>query len=208
MQGPLSIFYFLILMVSIIVHEVAHGLMAEHEGDSTARMLGRITLNPLKHIDWFGSVILPLVLIVSSAGFVLGWAKPVPYNPDNLKHGNKSIAKVAIAGIVVNLLVAVIFGLLIRASLATGLVSRAFIDIASIIVLVNIVLALFNAVPIAPLDGFRFLSAVLPARAQPTLRFIEQYSLPLLLVFIVFLWRVVAPLAYNGYTLLTGIPLD
>ncbi len=208
MQGPLSIFYFLILMVSIIVHEVAHGLMAEHEGDSTARMLGRITLNPLKHIDWFGSVILPLVLIVSSAGFVLGWAKPVPYNPDNLKHGNKSIAKVAIAGIVVNLLVAVIFGLLIRASLATGIVSRAFIDIASIIVLVNIVLALFNAVPIAPLDGFRFLSAVLPARAQPTLRFIEQYSLPLLLVFIVFLWRVVAPLAYNGYTLLTGIPLD
>ncbi len=208
MQGPLSIFYFLILMVSIIVHEVAHGLMAEREGDPTARMLGRITLNPLKHIDWFGSVILPLVLIVSSAGFVLGWAKPVPYNPDNLKHGNKSIAKVAIAGIVVNLLVAIIFGLLIRASLATGLVSRAFIDIASIIVLVNVVLALFNAIPIAPLDGFRFLSAVLPARAQPTLRVIEQYSLPLLLVFIIFLWRVVAPLAYNGYTLLTGIPLD
>ena len=208
MQGPLSIFYFLILIVSIIVHEVAHGLMAEREGDPTARMLGRITLNPLKHIDWFGSVILPLVLIVSNAGFVLGWAKPVPYNPDNLKHGNKSIAKVAIAGIVVNLLVAIIFGLLIRASLATGLVSRAFIDIASIIVLVNVVLALFNAIPIAPLDGFRFISAVLPARAQPTLRVIEQYSLPLLIVFIVFLWRVVAPLAYNGYTLLTGIPLD
>jgi Zn-dependent protease len=208
MQGPLSIFYFLILIVSIIVHEVAHGLMAEREGDPTARMLGRITLNPLKHIDWFGSVILPLVLIVSNAGFVLGWAKPVPYNPDNLKHGNKSVAKVAIAGIVVNLLVAVIFGLLIRASLATGIVSRAFIDIASIIVLVNVVLALFNAIPIAPLDGFRFLSAVLPARAQPTLRVIEQYSLPLLLVFVVFLWRVVAPLAYIGYTLLTGIPLD
>lgn len=195
-------------MVSIIVHEVAHGLMAEREGDPTARMLGRITLNPLKHIDWLGSVILPLVLIVSNAGFVLGWAKPVPYNPDNLKHGNKSIAKVAIAGIVVNLLIAVVFGLLIRASLATGFVSRAFIDISSIIVLVNVVLALFNAIPIAPLDGFRFLSAVLPARAQPTLRVIEQYSLPLLLVFIVFLWRVVAPLAYNGYTLLTGIPLD
>ncbi|MBP6904589.1 MAG: site-2 protease family protein [Candidatus Pacebacteria bacterium] len=205
MQGPISIFYFLILMISIIVHEVAHGLMAEREGDPTARMLGRITLNPLKHIDWLGSVILPLVLILSNAGFVVGWAKPVPYNPDNLKHGNKSVAKVSIAGIVVNLGIAVVFGLLIRVSILTGLISTAFIDIASIIVLVNIVLALFNAIPLAPLDGFRFLSAVLPARFQPTMRLIEQYSLPLLLIFIVFGWKVVAPFAFTLFTLITGI---
>ena len=207
MQGPLSIFYFLILMVSIIVHEVAHGLIAEREGDPTARVLGRITLNPLKHIEWFGSVILPLLLILSNAGFVIGWAKPVPYNPDNLKHGNKSVAKVAIAGIVVNLSIALVFGLLIRASLAIGLILRAFIDIASIIVLVNVVLALFNAMPFAPLDGFRFLSAVLPPGAQPTMRFIERYSFPILIVFVVFGWKFVAPLAFTIYSLFTGISI-
>jgi Zn-dependent protease len=205
MQGPISIFYFAILIFSIIVHEVAHGIAAEQEGDMTARALGRITLNPLKHIDWLGSVILPLALILSGTGMVVGWAKPVPYNPDNLKAGNRSIAKVAIAGIVVNLGIATVFGLLVRIMIASGSISANFIDIASIIVLVNIVLALFNAIPLAPLDGFRFLSAVLPARAQPLMRSIEQYSLPLLLIFVIFGWKYVAPLAYSLYSLLTGI---
>ncbi len=207
MQGPLSIFYFLILIISIIVHEVAHGLMAEREGDPTARMLGRITLNPLKHIDWFGSVILPAALILTNAGFVVGWAKPVPYNPDNLRDGNRSIAKVSIAGIVVNLCIAIFFALLLRLSIHFALISRAFVDISSIIVLVNIVLALFNAIPLAPLDGFRFLSAVLPARAQPVMRTIERYSLPLLLAFVLFGWKFVAPFAYTLFSLLTGIQI-
>lgn len=207
MQGPLSIFYFLVLIISIIVHEVAHGIAAEREGDPTARMLGRITLNPLKHIEWFGSVVLPLVLILTNAGFVVGWAKPVPYNPENLKRGKKSVALVSIAGIVVNLAIAVIFGLAIRIAAATGLVSTAFFEIGSIIVLVNIVLALFNAIPIAPLDGFRFLGAVLPYKAEPTMRTLEQYSLPLLIVFLLFGWKFVAPLAFSLFTLLTGITL-
>lgn len=207
MTGPLSIFYFLVLIISIIVHEVAHGIAAEREGDPTARMLGRITLNPLKHIDWFGSVLLPLVLILSNAGFVVGWAKPVPYNPENLRRGNKSVAIVSIAGIVVNLSIAIIFGLAIRIAAATGLTSTAFFDISSIIVLVNIVLAMFNAIPIAPLDGFRFLQAVLPFRFEKAMRAIEQYSLPLLLVFLFFGWKFVAPLAFKLFTLLTGIAL-
>ncbi len=207
MNGPLSIFYFLVLIISIILHEVAHGIAAEREGDPTARMLGRITLNPLKHIEWFGSVILPLVLILSQAGFVVGWAKPVPYNPDNLKRGNKSVAIVSIAGIVVNLSIAVIFGIAIRVAMAAGVTSTAFFDISSIIVLVNIVLALFNAIPIAPLDGFRFLEAVLPFRFQGTMKFIEQYSLPLLLIFLFFGWKFVAPLAFGLFTLITGISL-
>jgi Zn-dependent protease len=207
MKGPLSIFYFLVLIISIIVHEVAHGIAAEREGDPTARMLGRITLNPLKHIEWFGSVILPLVLILTNAGFVVGWAKPVPYNPANLKRGNKSVALVSIAGIVVNLLIATVFGLAIRVAAATGLVSAAFFDIASIIVLVNIVLALFNAIPIAPLDGFRFLGAILPARSERGMRVLEQYSLPLLIIFLLFGWKFVAPLAFSFFTLLTGITL-
>lgn len=206
-QGPLSIFYFLILILSIIVHEVAHGLMAEHEGDSTARVLGRITLNPLKHLDWIGSVVLPLILIISQAHFLVGWAKPVPYNPDNLKNGNKSVAKVAIAGITVNLLIAIFFGLLIRLSLAVGLTSRAFIDIASVTVLLNIILALFNAIPLAPLDGFRFLSALTPARFGHFWLSVERYSLPLLLLFLFFGWKVIAPFGFTLYTLLTGIAI-
>jgi Zn-dependent protease len=205
MQGPIQIFYFLVLIFSIIAHEVAHGLAAEKEGDPTARMLGRITLNPIKHIDWFGSIILPAILILSHAGFVVGWAKPVPYNPENLKRGNKSVALVSIAGIVVNLGIAIVFGLVVRGLLASGYATTAIVEIASIIVLLNIVLALFNAIPLAPLDGFRFLSAVLPYKAQPTLRFIEQYSLPILILFIFFGWRFVAPLAFNLYSLLTGI---
>lgn len=208
MTGPLSIFYFLVLIISIIVHEVAHGLAAEREGDPTARMLGRITLNPLKHIEWFGSVILPLILILSKVGFVVGWAKPVPYNPENLKRGNKSVAIVSIAGIVVNLSIAVIFGLAIRIAMASGVTSTAFFDISSIIVLVNIVLALFNAIPIAPLDGFRFLGAVLPFRFERTMKALEQYSLPLLVVFLFFGWKFVAPLAFKLFTLLTGISLS
>jgi Zn-dependent protease len=207
MNGPLSIFYFIVLIISIIVHEVAHGIAAEREGDPTARMLGRITLNPLKHIDWVGSVLLPLVLIISKAGFVVGWAKPVPYNPDNLKRGNKSVAIVSIAGIVVNLSIATIFGLAIRIATASGVSATAFFDISSIIVLVNIVLAMFNAIPIAPLDGFRFLGAVLPARFDNLMRTIEQYSLPLLLIFLFFGWKFVAPLAFKLFTLLTGIAL-
>ncbi len=207
MTGPISIFYFLVLIISIIVHEVAHGLVAEREGDPTARMLGRITLNPIKHIDWFGSVILPLVLILSHAGFVVGWAKPVPYNPENLKRGNRSVALVSIAGIVVNLAIAIIFGLAIRIGVASGVSSTAFFDISSIIVLVNIVLAMFNAIPIAPLDGFRFLSSVLPFRYEKNMRDLEKYSLPLLILFLFFGWKFVAPLAFKLFTLLTGISL-
>lgn len=207
MTGPLSIFYFLILIASIIVHEVAHGLVAEREGDPTARLLGRITLNPLKHIDILGSIVLPLILIVSSAGFVVGWAKPVPYDPHNLKHGRKSEAKVAIAGIIVNLLIALIFGLLIRGMVYFQYISVPVIDIASIIVLINIVLAVFNSIPLAPLDGFRFISSVLPVKMIPFLRQLEQFSLPLLILFIIFGWKYIAPVAFTIFSLFTGIAL-
>lgn len=207
MSGSLSIFYFLILIFSIVVHEVAHGLAAEREGDPTARMLGRITLNPIKHIDWVGSIILPFILIVSNAGFVIGWAKPVPYNENNLKRGNKSVAWVAIAGILVNLGLAVLFSILLRVMVATGTATPAIAEIASIVVLVNIMLAFFNAIPLAPLDGFRFLSAVLPRRTEPTMRLIEQYSLPLLFVFIIFGWKVIAPFVFVLFSLLTGLAI-
>jgi Zn-dependent protease len=205
MINATSVFYFIVLIFSIMVHEVAHGLIAEREGDPTARNLGRITLNPLKHIDWLGSVILPLILILTNAGFVVGWAKPVPYNPENLRNGRKSEAKVAVAGVIVNIIIAVFFGLVIRIALLSHYGSTALIDGASIIVLLNIVLALFNSIPLAPLDGFRFLSAVLPIRAIPTMRNIERFSLPLLLLFIVFGWSLVAPVVFHIFSFFTGI---
>jgi Zn-dependent protease len=207
MINAASIFYFVVLIFSIIVHEVAHGLVAEQEGDPTARNLGRITLNPLKHIDWLGSVILPLALILTGTHFIVGWAKPVPYNANNLRDGRKSEAKVSIAGIIVNLSIAVFFGLVIRAAIMFHFATVSLVDGASIIVLINIVLALFNAIPLAPLDGFRFLASVLPYRAMPFMRKIEQFSLPLLLLFIVFGWNFVAPLAFHLFAFLTGIAI-
>jgi Zn-dependent protease len=202
-----SLFYFIVLIISIMVHEVAHGIVAEREGDPTARLLGRITLNPLKHIDLVGSIILPLILLLSGTGMMIGWAKPVPYNPERLRRGNKSIALVASAGIIANIIIAVFFGLLIRFSVALQFTSVSFISIASIIVLVNIVLALFNAVPLAPLDGFNILSSILPRSAYRTLGYIERFSLPLLLMFVIFGWQFVAPLGIKLYTIMTGLAL-
>lgn len=205
MINAASVFYFVVLIFSIIVHEVAHGLVADREGDPTARDLGRITLNPIKHLDWLGSVILPLILILSGTQFIVGWAKPVPYNAQNLRNGRRSEAKVAIAGIVVNLSIALFFGLFIRAALAFGFATIPLIDAASIIVLLNIILALFNSIPLAPLDGFRFLYSVLPERALPFMQDLERFSLPLLVLFILFGWGVVAPLSFKIFGLLSGI---
>ena len=114
MQAIDGIFYVIVLIMSVVVHEFAHGYSAYLLGDNTARMQGRLTLNPLKHLDPFGSVILPLLLILSQAGFVIGWARPVPYNPANLRNGKMGNLIVAISGIVANLIIAVIFGLLMR----------------------------------------------------------------------------------------------
>lgn len=207
MAGYTEIFYFIVLIISIMVHEVAHGIVAEREGDPTARLLGRITLNPLKHIDILGSIVLPVLLLLSGTGMMVGWAKPVPYDPSRLHRGKKSLALVASAGILANLIIAIFFGLLIRLSIITHITSVSFLSIASIIVLVNIVLAMFNAVPLAPLDGFNILDALLRGRAHRVFVAIERFSLPLLLIFVIFGWQFVAPLGIKLYTLITGLAL-
>lgn len=204
----ISIFYFVILIFSIIIHEVSHGIAAEREGDPTARLMGRITLNPLKHIDWFGSILLPLILVISKAGFVVGWAKPVPYNPHNVRHGRKSVARIAASGVCANLSIAIVFGLAIRVAVYLQFLSGAFVSVASIIVLVNLVLAFFNSIPLAPLDGFNFFRALLGSRLEKVFIFMERYSLPLLIIFLLFGWRVVAPGVLWLFTLLTGIGLS
>jgi Zn-dependent protease len=191
--------------MSVVVHEVAHGFAAESQGDPTARYAGRLTLNPLKHLDWVGSVILPLLLVYFNAGFVIGWAKPVPYDERNLRDRKWGTVLVAGAGIMVNLGLAIIFGLGIRFSGIFGSFAPAFISIATVITLVNIVLALFNLIPIPPLDGSKILFALLPGKAVRFQKAVEYLSLPLLLLFIVYLWpHIIGPAIGHIFSFITG----
>lgn len=206
-----SVFYVVVLIMSVVVHEFAHGYVAYRFGDDTARLAGRLTLNPLKHLDIFGSIILPLLLIISHAGFVIGWAKPVPVNPSNLKKGIWPSILVSGAGILANILLAVIFGLLIRFAPSLGFPiydstsPQPFYVMAQTIVLLNLVLALFNLVPIPPLDGSKILFEFLPARYRYVESFLEKWGMFILLIFIFSLWKYVAPLIYFTFSILTGI---
>ncbi len=215
MQLTDAIFYVVILIMSVVIHEVAHGYAAYLSGDNTAYASGRLTLNPLKHLDPFGSVILPLLLILSNTGFIVGWARPVPYNPNNLRNRKTGTMLVASAGIAANLLIALIFGLLIRYAFVFGIapldVANAaimpFYKITTIIVVTNLVLALFNLVPIPPLDGSKILFELLPFEWRPVLNFLERWGMFILLFFIIFLWAKALPLISAAFNLLTGYPL-
>ena len=160
------IFIILILLCSIVIHEVSHGLMADYLGDPTAKLAGRLTLNPLKHLDPIGSILVPLILIISKVGIVFGWAKPVPINPFNLRDKVYGQAKVAIAGPLANILVALVFGLMIRflPFLSSSQIGENLTIIFSYIVWINLVLAIFNLLPIPPLDGSHILFTFLPER--------------------------------------------
>lgn len=213
MQVIDGIFYVSILIMSVVIHEFAHGYVAYLCGDMTARNEGRLTLNPIKHLDLFGSILLPLLLIISKAGFVIGWARPVPYNPHNLRHGKRDTLYVAIAGIIANLMVAVFFGLLIRYAYVFGLPAytsnpllvHPFYAIASTIVLTNLVLAIFNLTPIPPLDGSKIVFSFIPVEYRAIENFLERWGMFFLLFFIIFLWGAVSPLIHIVFSFLTGI---
>ncbi len=204
MQAIDVIFYIAILIMSVVIHEVSHGFMALHFGDKTALHAGRLTLNPLKHLDLFGSVILPALLYITS-GFAFGWAKPVPYNPDNLRSRRWGTFFVASAGVLANFLIAVIFGLVLRFTLPLYM-PEGFYFIVSTIVLVNLALGIFNLVPIPPLDGSKILFALLPWQAQRYFDQIQRYSLVFLLIFIMFFSQHLIPILSSIYSLITGIP--
>ncbi len=203
-----GIFYVVILMLSVIIHEIAHGYAALSQGDPTAKLSGRLTMNPIKHLDPIGSIFLPLILVLTNAGFIIGWAKPVPYNPNNLRNFKWGTLLVASAGIISNLVLAIVFGLLIRFSPVLGLTAPGILQAFSAIVIVNIILAIFNLIPIPPLDGSKILFSLLPSKYYNVQRFLEQYSLVILLFFIFFLWQSIAmPILYFLFLLLTGISL-
>ena len=150
-----------ILILSVIAHEVAHGYAADSLGDPTARLAGRLTLNPLPHIDLMGSLIIPALLVFTHSPILFGWAKPVPYNPYNLKNRRWGEALVAGAGSATNILLAVIFGLIVRFGASFGL-GAAALSFAALIAFINLFLGLFNLIPFPPLDGFTALRAALP----------------------------------------------
>lgn len=164
-MDSIQIALILALIISIIIHEMAHGYMANALGDPTARLAGRLSANPLVHIDPMMSVILPAILILSGSPFVFGAAKPVPYNPYNLSNQKWGEALVAIAGPLSNIALAIIFALLVRFSVALDL-SQSFTFLAFQIVTLNLFLAFFNLVPLPPLDGSKILPTLLPFRLR------------------------------------------
>jgi Zn-dependent protease len=163
----------IILIISIIAHEVAHGYAADSLGDPTARLSGRLTINPVPHIDLMGSIVIPAILILSHSPILFGWAKPVPYNPFNLRNQRWGETLVAIAGSATNILLAIIFGLLIRFS-AEIEVDPTMLYLAAVIAFTNLFLGLFNLLPFPPLDGFTALRSALPWHLSGGLRRVEE----------------------------------
>lgn len=200
------IFQISILIFSVIIHEISHGFVALYYGDKTALYEGRLTLNPIKHLDLFGSIILPLALYLTGAGFMIGWAKPVPYNPYNLKKRNISEPLIAFAGPASNFFVAIIFGVIIRGLLSSGFSNLPLISIFSLVVLINVSLGVFNLIPIPPLDGSKILFSILPVNAKHNFQQIsERYGLIIILVVIMFLPNFISPIIFSLFKLITGI---
>ncbi len=201
------IFWLAILIFSAVIHEVSHGVVAEQLGDPTARLAGRLTLNPLKHLDFLGSFLLPVTLwFLTGGGIVFGWAKPVPYNPLNLKNPLAGAGKIAAAGPISNLFIAAVFGIILRIFSVAGLAAPFLMELFAVIVYVNILLAVFNLVPIPPLDGSKVLFAILP-KNESSYRlafFLERYGMIIVLFFIFFGFQIIVPVINFIFTLVTG----
>lgn len=203
-----------IVILSIIFHEVAHGWVANWLGDPTAKYAGRLTLNPIPHIDMIGSIIVPGLALLSGSPFLLGWAKPVPINPYNLRYGKWGEALTAFAGPATNILIAIVVGLVIRFG-GGALVTTEFLTFAFIVIMANISLAILNMLPIPPLDGSKVVAAFLSPALYMRYRELENmtyalgpFGLILVLIIIVnFLSAPMGALIGSVFSLLTGIPL-
>lgn len=176
------------VIFAITLHEVAHGLVATLKGDCTAKMLGRLTVNPIKHIDLIGTVIVPIALFMVG-GFIFGWAKPIPVNPRNFKNPKKDMALVAIAGPIANLIMAIFWTVVLK--VAVGYIpndaypSEAIAYMAQIGIMVNLILAILNLIPLPPLDGSRVVSALLPGHLEYYYNKIEPYGFIILLLLLI-----------------------
>lgn len=197
----IQIFEIFVLIFSAVAHEYMHGWMADRLGDPTAKNAGRLTLNPIPHLDLFGSIFLPLLLVIFGSGAILGWAKPVPYNPYNLRDKKWGEAKVALAGPLANLIIALAFGLLLR---FLPFVSLTFNGLLQVIVYINLILMVFNLVPLPPLDGSKILASFLPSRARYHYLSLEKYGLILLVILAFWGFRWLLPFIDGLFNLIVG----
>ncbi len=191
MMGELTLLQRIVVWIlpvvfAITAHEVAHGWVAKKYGDNTASMLGRLTLNPIKHIDLIGTLIIPGLLLITGTGFIFGWAKPVPVDPRNFKNPRQDMAIVALAGPISNLLMAVAWALIARLGVTVG-AQAEFISLPLIYtgiagISINLVLAMLNLLPIPPLDGSRILSGILPNYWAWQYNRLERFGFVILLV--------------------------
>lgn len=204
------------VLFAITVHETAHGWMALRLGDPTAKMLGRLTLNPIRHIDPIGTVLVPGLLLMVG-GFLFGWAKPVPITWENLRRPRQDMAWVAAAGPLSNLLMALIWAMVIRIGLLLGgfsdgiAVFLIYIGVAGLFV--NTILMLLNMLPLPPLDGGRVVNALLPPRLAWRYSKIEPWGLPILLVLLItgmlgqILWPLIS-LTLSGLAAVAGLKIE
>lgn len=172
------------VVFAITVHEVAHGWVAKQYGDQTAWMLGRLTLNPIKHVDLIGTILVPGILLLTGTGFIFGWAKPVPVDPRNFANPRQAMAVVAVAGPLANLLMAVMWALLARigVTLNVEVLSLPMIYTGIAGISINLVLALLNLLPIPPLDGSRILTGILPIKWALQYNKLERYGFIIIIV--------------------------
>ena len=210
------IYALVVLLFSAILHEISHGFSAKLQGDNTAEAAGRLTLNPLPHLDPFGSIILPFLLalpaLFGAPVIIIGWAKPVPYNPANLNNKKWGPALVAIAGPLTNIFIALVFGLILRLSFTVEALPALDLFLM-IIVWINLLLAVFNLIPIPPLDGsklfFSFLTVFGGLGAGKLFQiesWFERYGFILLLIFIFFGFNLILPIIFWLFKLITGQP--
>lgn len=198
-----------VLLFSVILHEFAHGWMAERYGDDTARMMGRLTFNPIPHIDLFGTIILPVLAVLTGAP-VFGWAKPVPVNPHRLNNPHKDMIWVALAGPLSNLLLAaaaaVAMWLLREYALIPPAVSISLYELLKFILVINIILPVFNLFPVPPLDGSKVLMGLLPPHLAYKYSQLEQYGffIIIILLYMGIFWRILGPIANVLIRLLSG----
>jgi Zn-dependent protease len=185
----IEIFQIIVLIFSAVIHEYLHGFMAHRLGDNTAKDAGRLTINPLAHLEWFGSFFLPLMMVLSQMPFLIAWAKPVPYNPHNLTDKKYGEAKVALAGPLGNLAIAFTFGLILKFA---PFLSLTFSGLLGVIIYINLLLAVFNLLPLPPLDGSKVLATFLPIHLREKYLNMERFGFVLVILVVMLFGQVIS----------------